>query len=144
MLNRRKFNVVLGAAAALSGQTSWAAGTVIPFYASSGPKLLRYNLDVAAASLAPAGGITLPANIQYAWPHPSRKFLYVVASNTQPGSGPMGPTGADKNHYAIAYAVGADGGLTEHGPRRLLPSRPLHVSTDHDVHFLLIAYNLPS
>ena len=144
MLNRRKFNALLGAACALGGQKSWAAGTVIPFYASSGPKLLRYNLDVAAASLTPAGSITLPANVQYAWPHPSRKFLYVVASNTQPGGGPTGAAGADKNHYAIAFAVGADGALTEHGPRRLLPSRPLHVSTDHAARFLFVAHNVPS
>ena len=116
----------------------------MPFYASAGPRLTRYSLDVSAATLTPQDGITLPANIQYAWPHPSRKFLYVVASNTQPGSGPMGQTGADKNHYAIAFAVGAGGALTEHGPRRLLPSRPLHVSTDHAGHFLFIAYNVPS
>jgi 6-phosphogluconolactonase len=144
MLNRRNFTALLGAAAALSGQNSWAAGAVIPFYASNGPKLLRYSLDVAAASLTPAGSITLPANVQYAWPHPSRKFLYVVASNTQPGSGPMGASGGDKNHYAIAFVVGADGALTEHGPRRMLPSRPLHVSTDHAARFLFIAYNVPS
>ena len=144
MLSRRKFSALLGAAAALSSQNSWAAGTVIPFYASSGPKLLRFDLDVAAASLTPAGSITLPANVQYAWPHPSRKFLYVVASNTQPGSGPAGATGADKNHYAIAFVVGADGALTEHGPRRMLPSRPLHATTDHAGHFLFIAYNVPS
>jgi 6-phosphogluconolactonase (cycloisomerase 2 family) len=145
MLDRRNVTALLGAlpAAALLGSQAWAAET-IPFYASAGPKLTCYGLDVAEASLSSLGSITVPANVQYAWPHPSRKFLYVVASNTQPGSGPMGPTGADKNHYAIAYAVAADGSLTEHGPRRLLPSRPLHVSTDHAGHFLFTAYNVPS
>jgi len=145
MLDRRHVTTLLGAMPTvllLGGEAR--AATTIPFYASAGPKLTVSGLDVVAASLTPLGSITVPANIQYAWPHPSRKFLYVVASNTQPGSGPMGPTGADKNHYAIAYAVGADGGLTEHGPRRLLPSRPLHVSTDHAGHFLFIAYNVPS
>ena len=142
MLNRRNFGALLGAMA-LAGKEARAA-EIIPFYASAGPKLTLYGLDAAAASLTPMGGITLPANVQYAWPHPSRKFLYVVASNTQPGSGPMGATGADKNHYAIALSVGADGALTEHGPRRLLPSRPLHVSTDHAGRFLFIAYNVPS
>jgi 6-phosphogluconolactonase (cycloisomerase 2 family) len=56
----------------------------------------------------------------------------------------MGVTGADKNHYANAYKVGTGGALTEHGPRRMLPARPLHVTTDHAGHFLFIAYNVPS
>jgi 6-phosphogluconolactonase (cycloisomerase 2 family) len=145
MLNRRNVTCLLASvpAAALVGGKAQAAET-IPFYASAGPKLTLYGLDAAAASLTPVSSITLPANVQYAWPHPSRKFLYVVASNTQPGSGPMGATGADKNHYAIAFAIGPDGALTEHGPRRMLPARPLHVSTDHAGHLLFIAYNIPS
>jgi 6-phosphogluconolactonase (cycloisomerase 2 family) len=145
MLNRRNVTALLGSlpAAALVGAKAQSAGT-IAFYASAGPKLTLLSLDTSAATLTPVTSITLPANLQYAWPHPSLKFLYVVASNTQPGSGPMGVTGADKNHYAIAYAVGPDGALTEHGARRLLPSRPLHVSTDHAGHFLFIAYNVPS
>jgi 6-phosphogluconolactonase (cycloisomerase 2 family) len=120
------------------------AAEAIPFYASTGPKLTLYGVDVAAASLTRGISFTLPANVQYAWPHPSGEFLYVVASNAQPGSGPMGATGADKNHYAFAFTVGPDGSLREHGPRRLLPSRPLHVSTDHAGRFLFIAYNVPS
>jgi len=145
MLDRRNFTALLSSlpAAALSSSKVWAAQTV-PFYASTGPRLMLYGLDPAAASLTPIDTITLPANVQYAWPHPSRKFLYVVASNTQPGSGPMGPTGADKNHYALAFKVGADGRLTPHGEPRLLPSRPLHVSTDPAGSFLFTAYNAPS
>jgi 6-phosphogluconolactonase (cycloisomerase 2 family) len=145
MLDRRNFTALLGAlpVAGLTGGTAKAAAT-IPFYASAGPKLTLYDLDVASASLTPVNTITLPANIQYAWPHPSRKFLYVVASNTQPGSGPMGVTGADKHHYALAFKVGAGGQLTPHGEPRLLPSRPLHVSTDHSGSFLFTAYNVPS
>ena len=145
MLNRRNVTVLLAGlpAAALSGSKAGAAGT-IPFYASAGPNITLYGLDAAAASLTPVGGTALPANVQYAWPHPSRRFLYAVASNTQPGSGPMGATGADKNHYAMAFAVGPGGVLSEHGPRRLLPSRPLHVSTDHAGRFLFVAHNVPS
>jgi 6-phosphogluconolactonase (cycloisomerase 2 family) len=145
MLNRRNVTSLLAGVplAALASGPAWAAAT-IPFYASAGPKLTLYGLDVAAATLTSTASITLPANIQYAWPHPSRKILYIVASNTQPGSGPMGVTGADKNHYAIAYTVGADGALSEHGPRRTLLARPLHVSTDHAGRYLFIAYNVPS
>ena len=141
MLTRRDLGI--GAAAAALPAPAFAQ-TVIPFYASAGPTLTRYSLDVSSAVLTPQETITLPANVQYAWPHPSRRFLYVVASNTQPGSGPMGATGGDKNHYAIAFAVGAGGKLSEHGQRRLLPSRPLHVTTDQAGHFLFTAYNNPS
>src|SRR5258706_13534228 len=144
MLNRRNFTALLGATAlpgaALSSRNAWAAETV-PFYASVGPLLKLYNLDVAAAELTPVSSVTLPANLQYAWPHPSRKLLYVAASNSQPGSGPMGAVGGDKNHYALAFRVDADGTLTPHGERRLLPVRPLHISTDHTGSFLFTAYN---
>jgi len=141
MLTRRDITLAM-AASALPARV--LAQSALPFYASAGPKLTRYSLEVPSATLTPQDSITLPANVQYAWPHPSHQFLYVVASNTQPGSGPMGATGADKNHYAIAFKVGAGGALSEHGPRRLLPARPLHVSTDHAGRFLFIAYNVPS
>jgi len=143
MLNRRDFAALLGAAA-LPG-SAHAATQPLPFYASTGPKLMLYSLNVDTASLTRTGEITLPANIQYAWPHPSKKFLYVVASNTQPGSGPMGPVGADKNHYALAFGIDpATGALTRHGQPRLLPARPLHNTTDHAGSLLFIAYNNPS
>ena len=96
MQNRRNVTALLGGlpVAALVCGKAQAAGT-IPFYASAGPKLTLYGLDVAAGSLTPVRNFTLPANVQYAWPHPTREFLYIVASNTQPGSGPMGACGAD-------------------------------------------------
>jgi 6-phosphogluconolactonase (cycloisomerase 2 family) len=57
----------------------------------------------------------------------------------------MGPTGADKNHYALAFKIDpATGALTRHGERRLLPVRPLHITTDHTGAFLFVAYNVPS
>jgi 6-phosphogluconolactonase (cycloisomerase 2 family) len=144
MLNRRYFTLGAGVVGAAALSHPAHAQNTVPFYASVGPRLNLYDLDAGAATLMPRGGLTLPANVQYAWPHPTRKFLYVAASNGQPGSGPMGATGPDKNHYAIAFKVGADGTLTEHGPRRLLPVRPLHISTDHTGAFLFIAYNIPS
>jgi 6-phosphogluconolactonase len=142
MLNRRDFTLgVVGTAA--FAEPAGAQDTVA-FYASVGPRLNLYDLDGGAAALTPRGGITLPANVQYAWPHPSRKFLYVAASNAQPPSGPTGAAGADHNHYAIACKIAADGSLSEHGPRRMLAVRPLHLSTDHAGRFLFIAYNIPS
>lgn len=139
MLNRRLFTGLLGAAALPMGAR---AATTLPFYASAGPMLNWFDLDVDAASLTRRGAATLPANLQYAWPHPSHQVLYVCASNSQPPSGPTGVAGNDRNHYAIAYRVGADGALHEHGARQLLPYRPLHLTTDG--RFLFIAYNIPS
>jgi len=145
MLNRRTFGTVLAGAAALGGAgPARAAGKTVPFYSSAGPELILSDLDVAAATLTRRGSVMLPANVQYAWPHPSNRYLYVVASNGQPPTGPTGIAGADKNHYAIAYRVGADGTLTPHGKPALLPVRPLHVSVDHAGAFLLIAYNIPA
>ena len=145
MLNRRGLNA--GIAAALTG-TLWPhsarAQSTLPFYASLGPNLIHYDLDVAAGSLRQKAGVTLPANLQYAWPHPAGRLLYVVASNGQPPSGPAGVAGADKRHYALAFRIGADGALTEHGPRKLLPVRPIHCSTDMSGRYLLVAFNIPS
>jgi len=56
------------------------------YYASIGPTLSLFDLDVEGAALIKQSSVTLPANIQYAWPHPSRRSLYVVSSNGGPGS----------------------------------------------------------
>src|SRR5579859_6572354 len=98
MLNRRDFTLGAGAigAAAFAGPAQ--AQNTAPFYASVGPQLNLYDLDTGAATLTARGGVTLPANLQYAWPHPSKKFLYVAASNGQPPSGPTGVAGGDKKH----------------------------------------------
>ena len=141
MLDRRTFAGLLGAAA-LPGAAQ--AKTTLPFYASTGPNLAIYDLDPDAASLTFRTSIALPANIQYAWPHPSRRFLYVIASNSQPPSGPAGVAGNDANHYAFAFRVAPDGSLTQQGEPVLLPVRPVHCSTDLKGHFLLVAYNNPS
>ncbi len=75
------------------------------YYASVGPALTRYDLDVDGAGLTARETVTLPANIQYAWPHPSRRFLYVVSSSGGPGI-------AGDKHFASALAIDAgDGGV---------------------------------
>ncbi len=110
------------------------------FYASVGPELTLYNVDVDAATLTRRSSVQLPANVQYAWPHPSRQYFYAVSSNGEPGGG-----GAAKGdtHVASAFRLGRDGTLSLHGSIRL-PSRPIHTSVDGSGRFLLIAYNEPS
>jgi 6-phosphogluconolactonase len=108
-------------------------------YASVGPELALYHIDFAGAALEKRSTVTLPVNVQYAWPHPSKRYLYVVSSNGGPG-GLLGDT-----HLASAFSIDpASGALAPHGEPRLLPSRPIHASVDAAGEFLLTAYNAPS
>ena len=65
-------------------------------YASAGAELTQYDVDAKDASLVKRNSIRLPANVQYAWPHPSRKYLYVAwsdggASTAAPGAAVLAP-----------------------------------------------------
>jgi 6-phosphogluconolactonase len=106
------------------------------YYASTGPELTLFDIDGAA--LTRRGAVTLPANIQYAWPDPSRRYLYVVSSNG-------GPQLTGDTHRANALAIDpATGMLRLHGAAAALPSRPIHASVDAAGEYLLTAYNNPS
>lgn len=108
------------------------------YYASIGPELSLFDVDLAGATLIKRGAVTLPANIQYAWPHPSWHYLYVVSSNGGPGQ-------AGDRHYGSALAIDpATGTLRPIGAAASLPSRPIHVSVDRSGEYLLAAYNNPS
>ena len=112
--------------------------TRLAVYASVGPELVQYDLDGDAATLVKRGSVTLPGNVRYVWPHASRQYLYVVASNGGPGM-------AGDRHTATAFRIDpASGGLTQHGDSVALPSRPIHASTDIPSTHLLTAYNNPS
>ena len=84
------------------------------FYQSIGPELARYDIDVDGAALIRRDAVTTPgANVQYVWPHPSKKFLYVVSSDGGPGTIP------GTKHVATAFRIDpASGALTPHGGRR--------------------------
>ena len=108
------------------------------FYASTGPQLTLFDLDVAAAALEKRSTVVLPANVQYAWPHPSKRYLYVVSSDGGPGV-------AGTTHRANAFRIDpVSGSLQSHGEPQSLPSRPIHVSVDASGEYLLTAYNAPS
>ena len=136
MIDRRKFAALLGgvvAAPGLSFAQELKGKTVL--YSSVGPALTLFDID--GEELVKRSTVAVPANIQYAWPHPSRKYLYVVSSNGGPGN-------AGDKHYANAFQIAPSGALTLHGEPRTLPSRPIHTSVDQAGEFLLIAYNDPS
>jgi 6-phosphogluconolactonase len=138
MMTRRMFTTLLAGAAAAPA-TSWAQAGRTVYYASIGPELGWNDLDVADAALTARRSVRLPANVQYAWPHPSKQYLYVVSSNGGPGLIP-----GDK-HVASAFRIDpASGALQPHGEPQSLPSRPIHVSVDRGGAYLLTAFNHPS
>ena len=142
MVDRRTFTTLLAgtiAAPAASFAQTPAARQV--FYSAVGAELTLYSVDVDDAALVRQGTVSAPANIQYAWPHPSKRYLYVVSSNGGPSSS---GTAGDK-HAADAFKIdSSSGALTPHGETVRLPSRPIHASVDISGQYLLTAYNDPS
>lgn len=113
---------------------------MIALYANVGPELTHYEVDVAAATLTRRSTVMLPANVQYAWPHASRRYLYVASSDTAPGTGPAGRT-----HHLSAFRIEpGTGALTRHGAACPLPHRPVHMATDIRSEHVLVAFNNPS
>jgi 6-phosphogluconolactonase len=141
MLNRRTFSALAAGAFAAPGM-AWSQGPMKSFfYASLGPALTLYRIDVDGASLARQGTVMLPAKIQYAWPHPTAPFLYVATSNG--GASSLGVKG-DKHDLSALKIDPATGELKPHGAPAALRSRPIHVTVDHTGRFALVAYNDPS
>ena len=89
--------------------------------------------------------MTLPANVQEAWFHPSKQYVYVAWSNGGPSSAGGGAGSSGDHHGLTAFRIdAASGGLERHGPSTPLPSRPIHVTTDMRGAHALVAYNNPS
>jgi 6-phosphogluconolactonase (cycloisomerase 2 family) len=142
MVDRRTFStLLLGAIAAPKMSFAQNSKAKNMFYASVGPELVAYSVDVNGTALVKGGTVSTPTHVQYAWPHPSKKYLYVVSSNGGPASaGLPGDT-----HVATAFKIDpATGELTPHGGTLTLPSRPIHTSLDLRGEYLLTAYNDPS
>jgi 6-phosphogluconolactonase (cycloisomerase 2 family) len=140
MLNRRE---LAGMLTMLPMAPAWAQGRTLPFYDSIGPELFARALDISTAALAPRGSVLLPANVQYAWPHPARPLLYVASSDGVPG-GANGPGAPGNKHAVTAFRVGGDGALAPLGKALPLTARPIHLTVSGDGRFLLVAYNNPS
>src|SRR6185436_2040153 len=123
-MDRRAFNTALLSAAATSviGSGTATAGGRTVFYQGVGDRLTQWDVDVDAATLTPRASITLPSNIQYAWPHPSRKYMYVSTSDAASGNAPN-PGSVDR---LCAVSLDANGALLIHGEPAALPQRPIH------------------
>ena len=51
--------------------------TGFALYQGVGEVLTQYDVNVETAELTRRGSVSLPGNVQYVWPHPSRKYFYV-------------------------------------------------------------------
>lgn len=156
-MRRRKFLVTAAGAAGAAGplltalahnmglpmpanaQTpSTQASGRVAVYASAGKQLVHFDLDLANAALQPRlyphATVTLPENVQYAWPHPNRRVLYVASSN--------GPD--NDRHFVAAFAIDpANGALSQRGDAVALPHRTINATVDRNGAFLLLASNKP-
>ncbi len=112
----------------------------VVLYANVGADLTHYDVNVEGAALIKRATVTLPAGVQYAWPHVSRRYLYVATSSSASGYGKAGT-----EHHVTAFRIDpASGALTPHGVPIRLPTRPIHMSTDIPSENILVAFNNPS
>ena len=138
MFSRRTFlSLAAGGIAAPKLAFGQPASGKAALYANVGADLTHYDVDVAGAGLIKRETVTLPAAVQYAWPHASRRYLYVATSSSAPGYGTAGT-----EHHVTAFAIDpASGTLAPHGAAIRLPTRPIHVSTDIPSENILVAFN---
>src|SRR6202047_5660712 len=136
MFSRRTFlSLVAGGMAAPGFASAQPASQKVALYANVGADLTHYDVDVAGAELVKRATVTLPAAVQYAWPHASRRYLYVATSSSAPGYAAAGT-----EHHVTAFAIDpASGALTPHCTPIKLPTRPIHLSTDIPSEHILVA-----
>src|ERR1700756_5512834 len=122
MMSRRSFMALVAGSMAAPGLASAQPGSQkVALYTNVGPDLTHYDVDVAGAELTKRETVTLPAAVQYAWPHASRRYLYVATSSSAPGYGQQGT-----EHHVTALAIDpSTGALTPHGAPIRLPARPI-------------------
>lgn len=148
MIDRRTFTALLGGAIVTPGLSAaralgQAGRGQAALYVAIGGELALYAMDVDAATLTKRSSVKLPGGIQYAWPHPSRKYLYVGTSTGGPGIPPV-PGFQPNEHYLAAFRVGASGELSPHGDSITLQYRPIHICVTNAGEHVLVAYNAPS
>ncbi|MBI2187360.1 MAG: beta-propeller fold lactonase family protein [Acidobacteria bacterium] len=145
---RRRLFALTGAGlllvAAAVGTTARAAASAV--YAAVGAELTQYDIDTDRGLLTRRSAVMLPANVQEAALHPSRRYLYVGWSGTGASYGDRGGApGGELRHGVTAFRIdAASGALVPHGRPIPLRARPIHLTTDRDGRHLLVAYNLPS
>ena len=85
MLTRRTLlSLAAGSVALPRLSQAQSAAQKVALYANVGADLTHYDVDVTDAELIKRETVTLPAGVQYAWPHASRRYLYVATSSSAP------------------------------------------------------------
>ncbi len=106
--------------------------------ATTGPEMQVFAVDVEAATLTRIGGLTLPSDVQYGWPSPDNRFIYIASSNGHARA-------AGDHHYITVLAVDpATGILRRHGELAPLRSRPVHNCLDPEGRYVLVGYHYPA
>src|SRR5687767_2973359 len=101
MLSRRTFLSLAAGSLATPGLAfAQSTSQKTALYANVGADLTHYEVDVSGAELLKRATVTLPAAVQYAWPHASRRFLYVATSSSAPGYGAAGT-----EHHVTAFGI---------------------------------------
>ena len=143
IVNRRAFSAMVASAVAAPRMSIAQVKDRSALYSGVGGQLTHFEIDFGAANLAKRASVKLPGGIQYAWPHPSRKYLYVTTSSGGVGTAPI-PGYSPNEHYLMAFRVASSGELSPHGDPIKLKQRPIHTSVDHAGEYVLVAYNFPS
>jgi 6-phosphogluconolactonase len=129
--------LIITATTVLAQAPASGGKTKVALYAAVGPELTTYNVDFETASLVKQASVTLPENVQEAWPHPSRRYLYVTWSSNVGGAG--------GRHGVTAFRIDpATGALQPHGPPISLAARAVFMSVDISGSNLVVAHNQPS
>jgi hypothetical protein len=111
----------MAAAEDQAGPKAETAPERVALYNSVGDAVPHWEVDVGAATLTKRGTLKLPSTVQYGWPHPSNRFIYVSSTDSKRGSKSI--TG--QAHFLTALRVGQDGALELHGSPRPLRQRPI-------------------
>src|SRR2546430_11581944 len=121
MVSRRTFLSLVAASMSAPAVAFAQEPRKVALYANVGAELTHYDIDVAGAALTKRATVTLPAGVQYAWPHVSRKYLYVSTSSSASGYGPAGT-----EHHATAFRIDPGSGApTQQCQGDTLPQPPI-------------------
>lgn len=110
----------------------------VNLYSAVDEAITHFEVDVEAATLTRRGSVSVPSFVQYAWPDPSNRFLYVTSSNRGPG------LKADCNHVTACRIDAGTGALTLHGEPVPLRQRAVHMCLDPAGRYAVNIHNIPS
>jgi 6-phosphogluconolactonase len=107
-------------------------------YAALGPELRDYELDLDGATLEEKSSVTLPADIQAGYAHPSGRDIVIAWSDGTNVS-------AGTHHGLSLFRIDPmSAALSRRGEPEPLASRPIYVSADRSEQHVLVAYTSPT